>query len=418
MTRDPAKPEGLSKRMAEPMSDLQTIQDLNLSGKRVLVRADFDVPLTAEHQVASDRRIRAALPTIRHCLQANAKVVLAAHLGCPNGTSQPELSLRPIAQTLQRMLDGHLVRFVEDIGSWSAEDQHESEIILLENLRFTPGERNNDEGFAKHLASLAEIYVNDAFATCHRQYASTDATPRQFDESNRAVGMLVQRELAVLEEALDHPPAPVVAILGGVKIADKLDMVESMLGLADYVLIGGAMAHTFLQASGGHVGASHFDAEQLRRAKQLLQDYAEEIILPVDHVIARPQSDDQPAEDWQIEMADGGMPPDWVGVDIGPKTIARYSDLIQDARTVFWNGPLGKFEDEPFRRGTEMIARAVAASEGKSIVGGGETSQAIEVFDLYDFIDHVSTGGGAFLKYLQDRTLPALELIPQTSAAR
>ena len=400
------------------MSDLQTIRDIDIAGKRVLVRVDFNVPLTEDQQAACDRRIHAALPTLRYALERGAKPVLISHLGRPQGRHVPELSLQPAAEALQRLLDGHLVRFIEDVGSWSTDDQHESEVVLLENLRFDPGEESNNEGLAKHLASFADVYVNDAFASCHRKHASTDALPRLFADHSRAIGLLVERELSALNDFLQQPDSPVVAVLGGAKVGDKLGAVEALLKIADYVLLGGAVAYTFLAANGGHVGASTVDAERLAWAKRLLRDYPDEIVLPIDHVIASEATLGQSEEELQVEMADGGIPPGWVGMDIGPKTIGSFTDLIYEARTIFWNGPLGKFEVESFRRGTETVGRAVAASEGKSLVGGGETGQAVEWFELHDHIDHVCTGGGALLKYVQDRSLPALDVIPQYSPVR
>ncbi len=401
--------------MADQTNGFQTIDDLELSGKRVLVRVDFNVPLTPDGRIANDRRMRATLPTIRHLLKVGARIILISHLGRPGGEPRAELSLRPVAEHLETLLEDTPVRFIEDWQQWASDAAPDSGVALLENLRFHPEEKGGDEAFAKRLAALADAYVNDAFATCHRKHASLYATALQFPESERAIGRLVYRELDALKQVLDHPKSPLTAVLGGAKVADKLGAVEALLRLADNVLVGGALAYTFLEAAGGHVGASPVEHDQLDWARKLLDEYSDALVLPADHVIADVASADAPIDDRQIEMADGGMPPDWAGMDIGPKTIGTFTDLIYNAETIFWNGPLGKFEDEPFRHGTESIARAIAASEATSIIGGGETGQAVDEFDLHDHMDHVSTGGGAFLTFLEDRMLPALTAIPQGS---
>jgi len=389
----------------------KTVRDLELAGQRVLARVDFNVPMDEAGQITSDHRIQAALPTLRYCLEHDAKLVLMSHLGRPGGQPDEKLSLQPIADRLQQMLEGVRVRLVKDYADWSPGEQDSREIILLENLRFHEGEKAGDEAFAEQLARFGEIYVNDAFGTCHRKHASMFAVPKHFPEGHRVIGFLVEQELAALDELRESPEHPMVAILGGAKVSDKIEVVECLLDRADLVLIGGAMAYTFMKAKAMNVGASKVEEDKLDIARRLIDEAGDNLMLPVDHVIA-----DQPDADGKIEVADGGIPDGWYGMDIGPKTVGHFTEQIKDAATILWNGPVGKFEDEPFLSGTLSIVRSMAAAEGKAFVGGGESSQAVEQFGMLDRIDHVSTGGGAFLKYLQGSELPALTVIDQQSA--
>lgn len=385
----------------------KTIQDIEVAGTRLLVRVDFNVPLK-DGQVASDRRIVAALPTIRHAMEHGAKLVLISHLGRPGGESNPSLSLKPVAEKLQALLDGPRVRLVDD---WSDPDQaspSDGEIILLENLRYHAGEKESDDDFCDSLARLGDVYVNDAFAACHRQHASTYGVAKCFDQDKRVVGLLVERELEAIDCLLDSADRPFVIILGGVKVADKIGVVDRLLQRADHICLGGQMSYTFLKAAAKHVGGSKVEEMHIGFAKQLTTLAGEQLVLPSDHVIAE-RSDGSA----QVEHADGGVPEGWCGMDIGPKTINEFTALIDEAGTVIWNGPMGKFEDESFQRGTKSIVLALCKTNASTLVGGGESIQALEQFGDFDAIDHVSTGGGAFLKYLKDRQLPALDVIDQ-----
>lgn len=393
-----------------PFAEFQTVQDIDVAGRRLLIRVDFNVPLN-EGQVLNDRRITAALPTIRHALQRGARIVLMTHLGRPGGKGDKASSLRPVADRLQALLGGPRVNLIEDWADRSAADQPEptaEEIVLLENLRFHSGEKNSDGSFCDRLAEWGDLYVNDAFAACHRQHASTHGVAERFAKADRAVGLLVERELRAIDALLDSAEHQFIAVLGGVKVTDKIGVVDRLLQRVDRVCLGGAMSYTFLKAAGRHVGASQVEEELVEFAKQLVAIAGDRMRLPVDHVI-----DEQADGTAQVEAADGGIPEGWYGMDIGPKTIEEFSNMIRDARTVIWNGPMGKFEDDSFQQGTSSIVQALCQTNASTLVGGGESIQALEQFGDFDAIDHVSTGGGAFLTYLKDRELPALEVIPQ-----
>jgi len=319
------------------------------------------------------------------------------HLGRPGGKVDPALSLRPVAERLQSLLGGQRVRLVDDWADRATTDQAEpvgDEIVLLENLRFYPGEKEAEDEFCDRLAQWGDVYVNDAFAACHRQHASTHGVAERFGERDRVIGLLAER--------------PFVVVLGGAKVADKIGVVERLRQRADRICIGGAMAYTFLKAASRHIGQSKVEEEFLEFAKQFVSPAGDSLCLPVDHVIAE-RSDGT----GQIERAEGGIPDDWYGMDIGPKTIKEFTATIHDARTVIWNGPLGKFEMESFRHGTQAIVQSLCETKARTLVGGGESIQALERFGDTDAIDHVSSGGGAFLAYLKDRALPALDIIPQ-----
>lgn len=394
------------------MVNLKTVQDLDIASQRLLMRVDLNVPLDDNGQITSDRRIQAALPTIRYCLENGASLVLMAHLGRPKGEHDPNFSLKPVAERLEQLLGDTRVILVHDPWQTSPTDQQRGEVRLLENLRFHPGEKQNDTEFARRLAEFGDVYVNDAFATCHRQHASMHAVPELFKEGRRVIGLLVEKELAALKDLLHEPEPLVVAILGGAKVKDKLGVLKSLRDKADIVLVGGAMAYTFLKADGQNVGDSKVEEDQLDTACELLASYGDRLVLPTDHVIA-----DAPHGDARVEMAAGGIPEGWHGMDIGSRSIGRFLDEIQHAGTIIWNGPLGKFEDEPFQSGTREVAMAIAASHAKSVVGGGETGLAVEQFEVLEGMTHVSTGGGAFLNYLEDPNLPALSQIDRKQAA-
>ncbi|MEZ6097714.1 MAG: phosphoglycerate kinase [Pirellulaceae bacterium] len=386
----------------------KTIRDLDISGKRVLIRIDFNVPLCEDGSIANDRRIRAALPTIRHCLESNASLVVMSHLGRPAGERDDRLELGRVAYRLQELLSEAPVEVAGSDVQRKADALKPGEVLLLENLRFDPGEKSGDEQFARRLRELGEVYVNDAFATCHRKHASMYAVPKLFPEGHRVIGLLVEKELAALDSLLEAPEQPMVAILGGVKVADKIGAIDTLLDRAQKLLIGGAMAFTFMTARGVQVGASKVVEDRLDLTRRLLDRGGDKLILPQDHVVAR-----KPEATAESKVVDENIPSGWCGLDIGPKTIERYTAAIRGAGTVVWNGPLGKFEDEPFRNGTEAVIRALAESDAVTVVGGGESGEAIEQLDLMDQIDHVSTGGGAFLEYLEKRSLPALLVIDE-----
>jgi phosphoglycerate kinase len=386
-----------------------TLTDLpDLKGKRVLVRVDFNVPLDAAGNITNDRRIRAALPTLKAVLDAGASAVVMSHLGRPKGDPKKDavFKMDRVAERLRQLL-GRPVRKVEEVVGPSVQAEERAlnpgEVLLLENLRFHPGEQAGDASFAAQVAALGDVYVNDAFGTCHRKDASMFAVPAAMKGKPRVVGTLVAKELDILDRLLSNPPRPFVGILGGGKVSDKIAFIKKMLAIVDRVLIGGAMTYTFMKAQGKGVGASRLEADKLDVARELLQLGSRRIVLPVDHLVV--QKLDAPET---AKVVEGEIPDGWIGVDIGPKTIAAYVKEIAAAATVVWNGPLGKFEDEPYSKGTRAIAAAMAESKGITIVGGGETAEAVEEFGLADKMQHVSTGGGAFLEYLEGTPFAAL----------
>jgi phosphoglycerate kinase len=390
----------------------KTLRDVDVAGRRVLVRVDFNVPLE-EGRIADDARIRASLPTIRELLARGARVVvLASHLGRPKGRPDPALSLRPVADRLAELL-GRPVRFAEDCVGGAAEralaEAAPGSVVLLENLRFHPEEERNDEGFARALARLADVYVNDAFGAAHRAHASTEAVTRFVPDA--VAGLLMEKELEFLGRALERPERPFVAILGGAKVSDKLEVVRNLVGRVDALLIGGAMAYTFLRARGVDVGRSLVEPElepEARRIEEAARGRAVAFELPLDHVVADRLEPDAAVETLAVgdPAIDGRL-----GADIGPRTIGRYRDRIRSARTVVWNGPMGVFEIDAFARGTLEIARAVASVDGTTIVGGGDSIAAVRKAGVADRITHISTGGGASLEFLGGRRLPGVEAL-------
>jgi phosphoglycerate kinase len=393
----------------------KTISDLtDLRGKRVLVRVDFNVPIDDEGNITNDRRIKAAVPTLRYLLDAGAKVIVMSHFGRPKGDPQKDAPFKMdrIAERLADLLVSRKVVKVDQVVGPQVEAAvdylQDGEVLLLENLRFHPGEQKGDKAFAQELAKLADVYVNDAFGTCHRNDASMVAVPQSMAGKPRVVGLLVAKELDILAKLLSAPPKPVVGILGGAKVSDKLGFIKALLQRVDRILIGGAMSYTFMKAQGREIGNSRAEADKLDAARELLELGKGKIVLPVDHLAV--QKLDEPHR-WKVfEVA---IPDGWVGVDIGLQTIALYRAEIEKARTAVWNGPMGKFEDEPFSKGTRAIAAALAASKGITIVGGGETAEAVEEFGLADKMTHVSTGGGAFLEYVEGTPFAALDQIDE-----
>jgi phosphoglycerate kinase len=388
------------------------LKDLSdLSGKRVLVRVDFNVPLDPAGIVANDRRIAAALPTIRYVLDQGGAAILMSHLGRPTGDPKKDARLRMdrVAERLAALL-GQPVRKVDSsVGpdpAAAARALKPGDVLLLENLRFHPDEQKGDEAFARQLASLGDVYVNDAFGTCHRSDASMVAVPKALAGKSRVVGFLVAKELEILEKLLASDAHPFVAILGGAKVSDKIGFIRSLLSRVEHILVGGAMTYTLMRAQGRNTGGSKVEEDKLNIARDLLDAGGQRIILPVDHLVVERLDAPKGAR-----VVEGDIPAGWIGVDIGPKTVSTYRSEIDKAAMIVWNGPLGKYEDAPYRHGTEAIARALAASNAITIVGGGETADAVEEFGLADRMTHVSTGGGAFLEYIEGTPFPALAQI-------
>ncbi len=385
------------------MFNKKTLRDVDVQGRRVLVRVDFNVPLK-DGAVADDTRIRAALPTIDYLLEQEAAVILCSHLGRPKGKVLPELSLRPVAKRLSELL-GRSVAFAEDCIGPKAEEAARAlrpgEVLLLENTRFHAGEKKNDPEMARQLAALAEVYVNDAFGSAHRAHAST-AGVAQFLPA--VAGFLMEKEIRYLGQVIANPEKPFVAILGGAKISDKIGVIENLLKRADTVLIGGGMANTFFKAQGYPVGDSLVEDDALDVARRLVTSAGDHLRLPVDVVIA----DDFSAEATYRTMEMAPIPDGWRILDIGPETVAAYRRVIQNARTVVWNGPMGVFEFPPFAEGTFAIARALAESDAVTVVGGGESAAAVRQAGLTERITHVSTGGGAALEMLEGKVLPGV----------
>ncbi len=391
----------------------QTVRDLDVRGKKVLVRVDFNVPQTESGDVADDRRIRAALPTLNDVLSRGGSLILVSHLGRPSGDPAADAPFRmdPVAARLAELI-GRSVKKTDDTVGPQAQaacaDLAPGEIVVLENVRFNKGEKKGDPAFAKQMAALADAYVNDAFGTCHRDEASMVAVPEQFPADRRAIGFLVEKELQILDTLLSHPKSPYLAVMGGAKVSDKILVIESLLKKVDKLLIGGAMTYTFLKAQGHSVGQSKVEADKLDVARHVLQLAGAKLVLPVDHLVAS-----KPEAGAETKVVEGPTIPDgWFGMDIGPQTIELYSGIIKDAGTVVWNGPMGKFEVAAFGSGTRAIAQALADSHGVTAVGGGESAEAVEKFGLADKVSHVSTGGGAFLESLEGKSFNSLKVIP------
>jgi phosphoglycerate kinase len=392
---------------------MRDLDQLEVHGRRVLVRVDFNVPLkdgVEGPEIADDTRICAALPTIEELRRRGARLVLVSHLGRPEGRSTPELSLAPVAVRL-RELTGAEVTLApavvgEDIQALT-EAMRDGEVLLLENVRFEPGETENDPDLARALAALADFYVDDAFGAAHRAHASTEGVAHLLPS---AAGRLLEREVKTLTEILDDPRRPLVAVVGGAKVADKIAVIDRFLEVADTVVIGGAMCFPFLAAQGHAVGASLCDAEDVEHARRVLaqvQSARAGLELPSDLVIAERLAADAPPRELDgVEVPDG-----WMGLDIGPATAARYARLVTQAGTVFWNGPMGAFECEPFAAGTRAVAEAVARAPGLTVVGGGDSAAALAEFGLEQAVDHLSTGGGATLELVEGKVLPGVQAL-------
>lgn len=388
----------------------KSVAEVDVTGKRVLVRVDFNVPLNKDGDVADDTRLKAALPTIRHLLARQAKVILASHLGRPKGKRDERYRLDPVARRLQELL-GKPVKKVDDcVGDEpkaAIREMAPGDVLLLENVRFYPEEEKNDEKFARRLAELADLYVNDAFGAAHRAHAST-AGVAQFLPA--VAGFLLEKEISLLGKALNAPEHPFLAILGGAKVSDKIGVCENLLEKVDALIIGGGMANTFLRAQGHALGKSLVEADKVELAGRLMARAAEkgvELLLPVDLVVAlAPDPDAAPKV---VSVAD--VPAEWMALDVGPESIKLFQDTVAKARTVIWNGPLGVFEMAPFAAGTLAMARALAASGAVTIVGGGDTAAAVEKAGVANKMTHISTGGGASLEFLEGKILPGVAVL-------
>jgi 3-phosphoglycerate kinase len=389
----------------------KTVADIDVKGKRVLMRVDFNVPLEGG-KITDDRRIAQALPTIKNVIDRGGKLILMSHLGRPKGGPEAKLSLKPAADRLGELLKKP-VAFVNDCIGVEVEKAvaglADGSVLLLENLRFHKEEEKNDPNFASQLGKLGDVYINDAFGTAHREHASTFGAAQALQGKPRAIGFLIEKELKFLGEAVSHPKRPFVAILGGAKVSDKINVIEQLLTKADTLLIGGAMAYTFFLAQGKEVGKSLVERDKVELAKSLLAKSGGKIKLPVDTVVSDKMSDDA-----VTKIVEGNIPADLEGFDIGPKTRELYKAEIARAKTVIWNGPMGVFEKKPFQAGTKAVAQAVADATGHgatTIIGGGDSAAAIEQFGLADKVSHVSTGGGASLEFLENGHFSTIDIL-------
>ncbi|WP_457621242.1 phosphoglycerate kinase [Persephonella sp.] len=388
-----------------------TLEDVDVTGKRVFVRVDYNVPLDEHGHIVDDTRIRETIPTINYLLDKNAKVILASHLGRPKGERNPKYSLFPVARRLERLLNKE-VKFAPDCVGKEVEElvfnMNDGDVVLLENLRFHPGEEGNDPDFARSLAKLSEIYVIDAFGTCHRKHASMYGV-KEFVQPV-VMGFLLERELKYFEKALVNPQRPVVAFIGGSKVSSKLGVIKHLLDKADKIFIGGAMAFTFIKAMGYEVGSSLVEDNMFDEALYVIEEAKKrgvKFYLPVDFVCGQAISEQTPV----IEVAWQEIPKGWMGLDIGHASVTLIKEILKDAQTIIWNGPMGVFEIDKFKGGTFGLAHAIAESPALSIAGGGDTDYAIHKAGVVDDISYISTGGGAFLKLLEGKVLPCLEAI-------
>jgi phosphoglycerate kinase len=376
---------------------VRTLEDLDVDGKRVLVRVDFNVPLDEGGNITDDARIRAALPTLKELREKGGRLLLAAHLGRPKDR-EPQFSLKPAAERLSELL-GTEVKLAEDL-----DHVPDGDIVMLENVRYEKGETKNDAELAKRYAALADVYVNDAFGAAHRAHASTEAVAHLLPS---AAGRLLEREVETLRGILEDPKRPLVAVVGGAKVTDKIGVLDAFLDRADEILIGGAMCFPFFKAQGHEVGNSLCEEEGVEPAARVLRAGVDKVHLPVDLVAGEAFKADTP-----VRAIDGVDVPDgWMGLDIGPSTAQLYADTVKDAGTVFWNGPMGAFELPPFAAGTRVVAEAVAVTEATTVVGGGDSAAALAQFGLADMVDHVSTGGGASLELVEGKPLPGVEAL-------
>jgi len=386
------------------------LRDINISGKKVLVRVDFNVPIDQQGNIEDDTRIKASLPTIEYLLDAKAKVILMSHLGRPKGKDQ-KYSLLPVAKRLSRYLNKDVIMAEDCVGPGVkalVDKMKEGDVLLLENLRFHKEEEENDENFARELASLGEVYVSDAFGTCHRKHASVYTVPKILKPA--VMGFLLEKEISYFEKAMVNPQRPVVALLGGVKVSSKIGIIKNLLKRVDKIFVGGAMAFTFIKAMGYEVGSSIVEESFIQTARDIMEvakKLGVKFYLPVDFVLGRELSESTPTKlvPWQE------IPQGWMGLDIGPVSVSLLREIISNAQTIIWNGPMGAFEFDRFEDGTYETAKLLANSSALTIAGGGDTDHAIHRAGVYNSIDFVSTGGGAFLELLEGNTLPCVEVL-------
>ena len=386
-----------------------TLKDVVVKGKKVFCRVDFNVPFVSG-KISDDTRIRAALPTIQYLIENDAKIILASHLGRPKGKVDEDLRLDGVKDHLSELL-GKDVFKTEDVFSEevvnTVDQLKEGDVLLLENVRFHPGEEKNDPELAKQLASLADIFVNDAFGTSHRAHASTEGIAHYIPAVS---GFLLEKEINVLGQALEDPKRPFTAIIGGAKVKDKIGVIENLLDKVDHLIIGGGLSYTFIKAQGYEIGDSLLEEDKIELARQFINKAKEkgvELHLPQDAVIANEFSKEAETKVVNIDA----IPSNWQGLDIGPKTADHFSDIVKQSQLIIWNGPMGVFEWEAFSNGTKQVAEALAATEGYSIIGGGDSASAVEKFDLVERMDHISTGGGASLEFMEGKELPGIKAL-------
>jgi len=392
------------------MLNKKTIEDINVKGKKVLVRCDFNVPLNDNLEITDESRIEGALPTINYLLDHDAKVILCSHLGRPKGKPSKEFSLAPVGKRLDEILDTKVVFAADDTvvgenAKKAVAELKEGEVVLLENTRFRPEEKGEGDALAKELASLADVFVNDAFGTAHRSHASNVGVTKFLDTS--VSGYLIQKEIKFLGNAIESPERPFVAILGGAKVSDKISVIENLLNKVDSILIGGGMAYTFLKAQGYTVGTSLVEEDRIDYALKMISQAKEkgvDFVLPVDHLVGAEFSADTEAITTEDENIEDGF----MGLDIGPKTAKLYKDIVKDAKTVVWNGPMGVFEFEKFAKGTIAVAEGLAEADATTIIGGGDSATAVNTLGFGDKMSHISTGGGASLTFLEGEELPGI----------
>jgi len=390
----------------------KTVASMDVKGKRVLVRVDFNVPLDEHLHVTDDRRIRSAVPTIKSIIDRGGRAILMSHLGRPKAGPEKKFSLKPAAEALSKLIHKPVTLAPDSIGPEAEKAvaaMKDGDVVLLENTRFYKDEEKNDPAHSEKISKFGDLYVNDAFGTAHRQHASTFGVAEKLGPGKRGIGFLIEKEIKFLGDALEHPQRPFIAILGGAKVSDKIEVIENLLSKADAILIGGAMAYTFFLAQGKKVGKSLSEKDKVELAKSLLAKAGGKILLPVDTVIS-----DKMTDDAQTRVVEGDIPDDMEGFDIGPKTAKLYADKIKSAKTIVWNGPMGVFEKKPFINGTKVVAEALAqaTSHGAvTIIGGGDSAAAIEEFGLADKVSHVSTGGGASLEFLEGKGFACLDIL-------
>ncbi len=393
----------------------KTIADVDVTGKKVLMRVDFNVPLDDAGKVTDDRRVRMAVPTIQDVLDRGGSVILMSHLGRPQGEPDPKFTLKPASDALAKLIDASVELAADTAGddaSAKAAVLEAGKVLVLENVRFNAGEKKGDApDYNAKLASFADIYCNNAFGTCHREQASMYAVPKAMKAAGKpaVVGFLVEREIKYLSDTLAKPERPFVAILGGAKVSDKISVIDNLLGICDQVLIGGAMAYTFSLAQGGKVGGSLVEPDKVDLAKQLIERGGNKLVLPVDTHCG----DDFSGDCNKVVVKAGEIPDGFEGLDIGPKTAKQYADIVANAKTVVWNGPMGVFEIPPFDAGTKAVAQAIADGSGTSIIGGGDSAAAIDQLGFADQVSHVSTGGGASLEMLEGKSFASVDLLDE-----